>query len=116
MCGLVLVDLICPKCGSPVVWCNGGDVIYDYSSQFKATCPSCGYEEWESKFPRAKELTVSSTAGQEDKRYQEIKDHEKEVEELLRILVGDKDTGKPKRKCFLKRLIDRIGGREKPCA
>ena len=52
MCGLVFVDLICPKCGSPVVWCNGGDVIYDYSSQFKATCPSCGYEDWESKFPR----------------------------------------------------------------
>ena len=52
MCCLVFVDLICPKCGSPVVWCNGCDVIYDYSSQFKATCPSCGYEDWESKFPR----------------------------------------------------------------
>ena len=49
---LMVVDLICPKCGGPVVWCNGGDVIYDFSSQFKATCPSCGYEDWESKFPR----------------------------------------------------------------
>ena len=47
----MVVDLICPKCGCPVVWCNGGDVIYDYSSQFKATCPSCGYVDWESNFP-----------------------------------------------------------------
>ena len=58
MCGLIFVDLICPKCGGPVVWCNGGDVIYDFSSQFKATCPSCGYEDWESNFPRGKERTV----------------------------------------------------------
>lgn len=46
MCCFMVVDLICPKCGSPVLWCNGGDVIYDFSSQFKATCPSCGYEDW----------------------------------------------------------------------
>ena len=48
---LMVVDLICPKCGGHVVWCNGGDVIYDFSSQFKATCPSCGYEDWKSNFP-----------------------------------------------------------------
>ena len=53
----MVVDLICPKCGSPVKWCNGGDVIYD-SAQFMATCPSCGYVDHESKFPRAKELTA----------------------------------------------------------
>ena len=51
---LMVVDLICPKCGGPVVWCNGGDVIYDFSSQFKATCPSCGYEDWESKLHKRK--------------------------------------------------------------
>lgn len=51
------VDLICPQCGGPVVWCNGGDIIYD-SSQFMATCPSCGYEDHEAKFPRAKERTA----------------------------------------------------------
>jgi predicted DCC family thiol-disulfide oxidoreductase YuxK len=104
----MVVDLICPKCGGHVVWCNGGDVIYDYSSQYKATCPSCGYEDWESNFLRDKEQTVSFTAGQAEKRYQQIKDREKEVEELLRILAGDKETQKPKRKNFLKRLIDRI--------
>jgi endogenous inhibitor of DNA gyrase (YacG/DUF329 family) len=54
----MVVDLICPKCGGPVAWRNGGDVIYDFFSQFKATCPSCGYEDWESKFPRGKERTV----------------------------------------------------------
>ena len=69
---LMVIDLICPKCGAPVVWCNGGDVIYDFSSQFKATCPSCGYEDWESKFPRDKEQTVSFTAGQKEKRYQQL--------------------------------------------
>lgn len=53
---LVEVDLICPKCGSPVVWCNSGDIIHD-SSQFMATCPSCGYKDHEAKFPRAKERT-----------------------------------------------------------
>ena len=58
MCCLMVVDLICPKCGGPVVWCNGGDVIYDFSSQFKATCPLCGYEDWESNFPRGKERIV----------------------------------------------------------
>ena len=58
MCCLMFVDLICPKCGGPVVWCNGGDVIYDFSSQFKATCPSCGYEDWESNFPRDKGRTI----------------------------------------------------------
>ena len=47
----MVVDLICPKCGGRVVWCNGGDVIYDFSSQFKVTCPSCGHEDWESNFP-----------------------------------------------------------------
>ena len=52
------VDLICPKCGGPVTWCNGGDVIYDFSSQFKATCPSCGYEDWESSFHKAKKQIV----------------------------------------------------------
>ena len=55
---LMFVDLICPKCGGPVVWCNGGDVIYDFSSQFKATCPSCGYEDWESNFTRGEKLTL----------------------------------------------------------
>lgn len=55
---LIVVDLICPKCGGLVLWCNGGDVIYDFASQFKATCPSCGYEDWEYKFPRAKERTA----------------------------------------------------------
>ena len=54
MSSIMVVDLICPKCGGPV----GGDVIYDFSSQFMATCPSCGYEDWESKFPRGKERTV----------------------------------------------------------
>lgn len=54
MSGLMVVDFICPKCGGPVVWCNGGDIIFD-SSQFMATCPSCGYEDHEAKFPRAKE-------------------------------------------------------------
>jgi Zn finger protein HypA/HybF involved in hydrogenase expression len=54
----MVVDLICPKCGSPVVWCNGGDIIYD-SSQFKATCPSCGYEDWSSKFPINKGENIS---------------------------------------------------------
>ena len=58
MCGLVLVDLICPKCGGRVVWCNGGDVIYDFSSQFKATCPSCGYEDCAASFHKGKERTV----------------------------------------------------------
>ena len=65
--------LICPKCGGRVVWCNGGDVIYDFSSQYMATCPSCGYEDWESNFLRDKEQTVSFTAGQAEKRYQQIK-------------------------------------------
>ena len=115
MCCLVFVDLICPKCGSPVVWCNGGDVIYDYSSQHKATCPSCGYEYWEAKFPRDKGQYVSFATEQEEKKYQEMKNFQRGLEELLRILVGDKETGKPKRKCFLKRLIDRIWGREYPC-
>ena len=55
---LMVVDLICPKCGSPVVWCNGGDVIYDFSSQFKATCPSCGYEDWAASFQKAEKQTV----------------------------------------------------------
>lgn len=55
---LMIVDLICPKCGGSVVWCNGGDEIYDYSSQFKATCPSCGYEDCAASFPKGKELTV----------------------------------------------------------
>ena len=54
-----VIDLICPKCGSSVVWCNGGDVIYDYPSQFMATCHSCGYVDHESKFPRAKERNDS---------------------------------------------------------
>ena len=54
----MVVDLICPKCGGRVVWCNGGDVIYDFSSQFKVTCPSCGYKDLESNFPRGKERTV----------------------------------------------------------
>ena len=53
----MVVDLICPKCGGPVLWCNG-DVIYDFSSQFKATCPSCGYEDWVSKFHKAERQTV----------------------------------------------------------
>ena len=61
----MFVDLICPKCGSPVVWCNGGDVIYDYSSQYKATCPSCGYEDWESKFPRDKGQPLSFATEQQ---------------------------------------------------
>lgn len=51
---LMDVDLICPKCGSPIVWCNGGDIIYD-SSLFMATCPSCGYQDHEAKFRKAKE-------------------------------------------------------------
>lgn len=51
---------------------------------------------------------------QEENNYQEIKDQEKEVEELLRILVGDKETQKPKRKNFLKRLLDRIWRTESP--
>ena len=55
---LMVVDLICPKCGGPVTWCNGGDVIYDFSSQFKATCPSCGYEDWESSFHKAEKQIV----------------------------------------------------------
>ena len=50
---LMVVDLICPKCGGPVVWCNG-----DFSSQFKATCLSCGYEDCAVSFPKGKELTV----------------------------------------------------------
>lgn len=112
---LLVVDLICPKCGSPFVWCNGGDVIYDYSSQHKATCPSCGYEDWEYKFPRDKGQNVSFATEQQEKRYHEIKDFEKKLGELLRILAGDKETQKPKRKSFLKRLIDRILGRETPC-
>ena len=53
MSRLMVVDLICPKCGGPVVWCNGGDIIFD-SSLFKATCSSCGYEDWTSKFSRDK--------------------------------------------------------------
>ncbi len=36
----MVIDLICPECGSPVLWCNGGDVNYDFSSQFRATYPS----------------------------------------------------------------------------
>jgi hypothetical protein len=115
MCCLVFVDLICPKCGSPVVWCNGGDVIYDYSSQHKATCPSCGYEDWASKFPRDNGQNVSFATEQEEKRYQEIKNFNKGLEELLRSLEDNKETGKPKRKNYLKRLIDRIWGRENPC-
>ena len=115
MCCLVFVDLICPKCGSPVVWCNGGDVIYDYSSQHKATCPSCGYEDWESKFPRDNGQNVSFATEQEEKRYQEIKNFNKGLEELLRSLEDNKETGKPKRKNYLNRLIDRIWGRENPC-
>ena len=110
MC-LVFVDLICPKCGSPVVWCNGGDVIYDFSSQHKATCPSCGYEDWESKFPRDNGQNVRFATKQAEKRYQEIKNFQKGLDELLRICVDDKETRKPKRKIFLKRLIDRILGR-----
>lgn len=55
---ILFVDLICPKCGSPVVWCNGGDVIYDFSSQFKATCPSFGYEDWAASFQKAEKQTV----------------------------------------------------------
>ena len=35
------------------------------------------------------------TAEQEEKRYQEIKDQEKKVEELFSILVGDKDNQTP---------------------
>ena len=35
------------------------------------------------------------TADQEEKKYQEIKDHEKEVEELFSILVGNKDNQTP---------------------
>ena len=112
---LLVVDLICPKCGSPFVWCNGGDVIYDYSSQHKATCPSCGYEDWEYKFPRDKGQNVSFATEQEEKRYQEIKNFNKGLEELLRSLEDNKETGKPKRKNYLKRLIDRIWGRESPC-
>jgi hypothetical protein len=54
----MVVDLICPKCGGRVVWCNGGDVIYDFSSQFKATCPSCGYEDCAASFHKGKERTV----------------------------------------------------------
>ena len=115
MCCLVFVDLICPKCGSPVLWCNGGDVIYDYSSQFKATCPSCGYEDWESKFPRDKGQPLSFATEQQKKRYQEIKNYEKGLEELLRIVVCDKETQKSKRKNYLKRLIDRIWGRKNSC-
>ena len=88
---LLVVDLICPKCGSPFVWCNGGDVIYDYSSQdyssqYKATCPSCGYEDWEYKFPRDNGQNVSFATEQEEKRYHEIKDFKKKLEELLRSL------------------------------
>jgi len=112
---LLVVDLICPKCGSPFVWCNGGDVIYDYSSQHKATCPSCGYEDWEYKFPRDKGQNVSFATEQEEKRYQEIKNFNKGLEELLRSLEDNKETGKPKRKNYLNRLIDRIWGRENPC-
>lgn len=112
MCGLMFVDLICPKCGSPVVWCNGGDVIYDYSSQYKATCPSCGYEDWESKFPRDKGQPLSFATEQQKKMYQKIKNYEKGLEELLRIVVCDKETQKSKRKNYLKRLIDRIVGKE----
>jgi len=55
---LMVVDLICPKCGGRVVWCNGGDVIYDYSLQFKATCPSCGYKDWAASFQKAEKQTV----------------------------------------------------------
>ena len=55
---LMVADLICPKCGGPVVWCNGGDVIYDFSSQFKATCPSCGYEDWAASFQKVEKQTV----------------------------------------------------------
>lgn len=58
---LLVVELICPKCGAPVVWCNGGDVIYDFSSQFKATCPSCGYEKWEAEY--GKEYRVCKVPG-----------------------------------------------------
>ena len=86
MCGLMFVDLICPKCGSPFVWCNGGDVIYDYSSQHKATCPSCGYEDWEYKFPRDNGQNVIFETKKEEKRYHEIKDFKKKLEELLRSL------------------------------
>ena len=112
---LMVVDLICPKCGSPVVWCNGGDVIYDFSSQFKATCPSCGYEDWESKFPRDNGQNVRFATEQQEKRYHEIKNFQKGLDELLRICVDDKETRNPKRKNYLKRLIDRIWGRENPC-
>ena len=55
---LMVVDLICPKCGGHVVWCNGGDVIYDFSSQHKATCPSCGYEDWAASFKNVEKHTV----------------------------------------------------------
>lgn len=55
------------------------------------------------------------TTEQEENRYQEIKDHEKKAEELLRILVGDMETEKPKEKGFLERLIDHIWGTGKPC-
>lgn len=49
---IMVVDLICPKCGGPVAWCNGGDVIYNFSSQFKATCPLCRYEDWVASFQK----------------------------------------------------------------
>ena len=39
----------------------------------------------------------------------------KGLDELLRICVDDKETRNPKRKNYLKRLIDRIWGRENPC-
>ena len=107
---LLVVDLICPKCGSPFVWCNGGDVIYDYSSQHKATCPSCGYEDWESNFPRDKEQNVSFATEQEEKRYHEIRDFEKKLHELLNTLVDDKEIEKPKRNNFFKRIIEWLWG------
>ena len=32
---IMVVDLICPKCGGPVVWCNGGDIISNSKLQVR---------------------------------------------------------------------------------
>ena len=109
MCSINEVFKTCPKCGCLVIWCNGGDVIYD-SSQFMVTCPSCGFLDHKFKFPSAKEQFVRLATEQQEKKYQEIKNLEKELEELLKILVDDKKMEKPTRKSFLKGFIDRLWG------
>jgi hypothetical protein len=109
MCSINEVFKTCPKCGCLVIWCNGGDVIYD-SAQFMATCPSCGYKDHEAKFQRDKGLYISFVTEQQEKSYQEIKNLKIELEGLLKILVDDKEIEKPKRKSFLKGFIDRLWG------